>query len=277
MIAVSGVKKSYRMEPVKPEYEPLVCRLYSFKYWPRGLQQTPSSLADAGFFYTGFGDKTCCFQCGVEIEFWKVNDSPWKEHALESPDCRHVRISKGRCFVREVLNELGGGVPRLVKKYMCKEPAISVLSEGVPYDDVKDAIREKIEEDESIPLGYFELYEKSVEVGMRKKKSRQISGAQCFVPDSDASCETLIGEDTCSEMLIDEDESLSNLACSKLFISKKLEKINVLCKICCEKKISVLILPCGHLSVCSQCCSFSTLKKCPVCCGAMKGFVNVFF
>jgi len=39
--------------PVHIEYRTLAARLASFKDWPHTMTQTPESLSEAGFFYTG--------------------------------------------------------------------------------------------------------------------------------------------------------------------------------------------------------------------------------
>lgn len=45
------------------------------------------------------------------------------------------------------------------------------------------------------------------------------------------------------------------------------------CKICCEMMVSIVFLPCGHLTSCSQCAP--ALKNCPVCRTDIKGSVKI--
>ena len=47
------------------------------------------------------------------------------------------------------------------------------------------------------------------------------------------------------------------------------------CKICCEETVSIVFLPCGHLTACTQCAP--ALKSCPVCRTEIKGSVKVMF
>lgn len=49
-------------------------------------------LAKAGFLYTGQGDKTTCFQCGVSIYDWERTDDAWKEHKKWSPNCDYLNM-----------------------------------------------------------------------------------------------------------------------------------------------------------------------------------------
>ncbi|XP_023258653.1 baculoviral IAP repeat-containing protein 8-like [Seriola lalandi dorsalis] len=39
------------------------------------------------------------------------------------------------------------------------------------------------------------------------------------------------------------------------------------CKICMDKDISIVFIPCGHLVTCETCSK--KLVKCPICCGAI--------
>ena len=79
----------------KPMYSNFVTRssrLETFKTWPIQLGQTPSELASAGFFYTGYGDKVRCFSGGCGLEMWEPGDKPRLEHSKWYPDCSFVRM-----------------------------------------------------------------------------------------------------------------------------------------------------------------------------------------
>ncbi|XP_044522189.1 baculoviral IAP repeat-containing protein 2-like [Gracilinanus agilis] len=46
------------------------------------------------------------------------------------------------------------------------------------------------------------------------------------------------------------------------------------CKVCMDKEVSVVFIPCGHLVVCKECAS--SLRKCPICRSTIKGTVRTF-
>uniref|UniRef100_H0WT66 Baculoviral IAP repeat containing 3 n=1 Tax=Otolemur garnettii TaxID=30611 RepID=H0WT66_OTOGA len=46
------------------------------------------------------------------------------------------------------------------------------------------------------------------------------------------------------------------------------------CKVCMDKQVSVVFIPCGHLVVCTECAP--SLRKCPICRGTIKGTVRTF-
>lgn len=79
-------------------------RLESFTHWPKALKQKPDQLADAGFFYTGRGDRVVCFSCGGGLWQWEENDDIWEEHALHYAKCMYLRLYKGSKYYDEALD-----------------------------------------------------------------------------------------------------------------------------------------------------------------------------
>lgn len=93
--------------PVYRRYESEEARVKSFELWPIGLKQRPRDMAAAGFFYTGEGDRTKCYHCGLGIKDWERDDEPWSEHARWADRCLHVLTLKGYRFVQQVISEKG--------------------------------------------------------------------------------------------------------------------------------------------------------------------------
>ena len=85
--------------PANSKYSTLESRLKSFKDWPKALSQQPKQLAEAGFYYIGFGDQTECFYCDGGLEAWLPEEDPWTEHAQRFPKCGFVRLIKGKSFL----------------------------------------------------------------------------------------------------------------------------------------------------------------------------------
>jgi len=88
--------------PEYPEYAVESARLRTFEAWPRNLKQKPHQLAEAGFFYTGVGDRVRCFSCGGGLKDWDDNDEPWEQHALWLNQCRFVKLMKGQLYIDTV-------------------------------------------------------------------------------------------------------------------------------------------------------------------------------
>lgn len=77
-------------------------RLKSFVDWPKALKQKPEHLSDAGFFYTGKGDKVTCFSCGGCLKDWEPEDDPWEQHAMNYRNCEYLIQMKGVEFIEQL-------------------------------------------------------------------------------------------------------------------------------------------------------------------------------
>lgn len=88
-----------KLKPVYPAFANNTSRLNTFKKWPIALKTKPRALCEAGLFYTGSGDRTICFQCGVRLLDWEDDDDPWVEHATYAPNCNYVLSVKGFAYV----------------------------------------------------------------------------------------------------------------------------------------------------------------------------------
>ena len=81
-------------------------RLATYGDWPSSIRQKPEQLAEAGFYYSGVGDRVVCFVCNVTLKDWVPDDDPWEQHALWKPDCAYVKLVKGSSYIEKVMNTL---------------------------------------------------------------------------------------------------------------------------------------------------------------------------
>ncbi|QBC76092.1 inhibitor of apotosis 3 [Neophasia sp. alphabaculovirus] len=91
--------------PMHPKYGAESARLKTFVDWPLSLKQRPEQLAEAGFYYTGKGDKVKCFHCDGGLKDWANADEPWEEHARWFDRCLYVKLVKGHDYVQRVNSE----------------------------------------------------------------------------------------------------------------------------------------------------------------------------
>ncbi|NXX89787.1 XIAP ligase, partial [Centropus bengalensis] len=68
-------------------------RLGTFVGFPLDCPVSVSALAQAGFVYTGEGDKVKCFSCRRTIDGWAPGDSAVERHKQLSPDCKFITES----------------------------------------------------------------------------------------------------------------------------------------------------------------------------------------
>lgn len=99
------LKSSRYNGPKVMEYLDLKKRIQSFGLWPTAMVQRPREMAEAGFLYTGAGDKVQCFFCFGKFSRWEENDDPWEEHAYWIPTCQYIIIKKGNEYVKKVNSE----------------------------------------------------------------------------------------------------------------------------------------------------------------------------
>ncbi|XP_035998994.1 baculoviral IAP repeat-containing protein 2 isoform X2 [Fundulus heteroclitus] len=65
-------------------------RISTFARFPAS-PVTERSLARAGWFYTGVGDRVQCFRCNVTAEGWQAGDCPTEKHRQLSPSCSFIQ------------------------------------------------------------------------------------------------------------------------------------------------------------------------------------------
>ncbi|XP_053396572.1 E3 ubiquitin-protein ligase XIAP-like [Mercenaria mercenaria] len=92
-----------------PEYRTFADRVSSFINWPVQIKQTPEQMANAGLFFTGFGDCVRCFTCGGKLCQWCPTDDPWTEHCRLFPLCSFARRQKGDHFITQTQEAVNSG------------------------------------------------------------------------------------------------------------------------------------------------------------------------
>ena len=63
------------------------------------IPQRSYQLAQAGFYYCGYGDSVRCFMCNNGFRNWEIDDNPWELHSYWYPDCPYVKIINSSGFV----------------------------------------------------------------------------------------------------------------------------------------------------------------------------------
>ncbi|KAL6469991.1 hypothetical protein MHYP_G00211100 [Metynnis hypsauchen] len=66
-------------------------RISTFAKFPSTAPVTERSLARAGFYYTGVGDRVQCFRCNVTAENWQSGECPAERHKQLSPNCTFIQ------------------------------------------------------------------------------------------------------------------------------------------------------------------------------------------
>ena len=77
-----------------PNYQLIQDRIKSYfdLQWLISLNQDPITLAKAGFFYSGIGDRVHCAYCGLSLNRWMPDNIPIVEHNKFNKNCSYVSL-----------------------------------------------------------------------------------------------------------------------------------------------------------------------------------------
>ncbi|CAG5992431.1 unnamed protein product [Menidia menidia] len=206
------------------------------------------SLARAGFYSIGSGDKVSCFSCGGGLKGWQPEEDPWEEHAKHYPGCRFLLAEKGPAFVNSIQLQ---GRPQNAAAPSHQNGFSSHENEVLRLDVAQKALEMGIESS-------------VVEKTILKKISSTGSGystVEALVED----CLNGTAEDNSEQTQEQDEDPLEKL--------RKLQREKQ-CKICMDRDICIVFIPCGHLVSCKQCSE--ALLKCPICCGAITQKIKTY-
>ncbi|KAJ7310497.1 hypothetical protein JRQ81_007419 [Phrynocephalus forsythii] len=210
-------------------------RIKTFATW--NYLVSKEELARAGFYSIGNGDSVVCFHCGGGLQEWKDYEDPWEQHAKWFPGCKYLIEEKGQAFVNSI------HLTHSLQKSTI-EDVEKTLAEG------EDLLQNKMVEN-VVHMG-FSLDE--IRKAMERK--RHLSA------ESYRSIEALVGD-----LINAQRENTPHASWGKeLSTEEKLRRLQEekLCKICMDKTISVVLIPCGHLVACGDCAK--AIARCPLCC-----------
>lgn len=108
--------------PEHPEFAVEAKRIESYEDWPKTMRQKPQQLSDAGFYYTGKGDRVCCFSCGGGLKDWEENDDPWEQHAMWYGKCEYLKLMKDVEFLQKMAQQ---------KEDICKKSSDTASTSSV--------------------------------------------------------------------------------------------------------------------------------------------------
>ncbi|XP_059160172.1 putative inhibitor of apoptosis isoform X4 [Physella acuta] len=248
--------------PKRADYALKVKRQESFAGWPRGHHLSVESLVDAGFYYGGYGDCARCFYCGGGLRNWEDEDDVWVEHARWFPKCCYLRQTLGQAFIDTVqsLRDRDQISLKLVADSM-----------GVAESDLCVVSKENLTRDAAVravvDLGY--LFADVLQAAELVKQEANILSADNIIEKLDLLGKRLNIRRN-SEPAVDPSKILENIRAMKEENNQL--RLQTICKICMDKEVSVVFLPCGHLVSCGECAV--AMRDCPVCRVNVKGIVK---
>ncbi|CAN8191350.1 unnamed protein product [Coccothraustes coccothraustes] len=270
---LQGIVSEETALPNEPEYPEMVTeemRLSSFENWPQNSSMHPEQLARAGFFYTGRGDVVRCFYCDGGVRSWSFGDDPWREHAKWYPECEFLLHSRGREFVNSVQATFSGTLlaPVSHELFVCSGLSLSLIVQNVLQMGFDPTWVANLVENKFMLTGAFYLSESELISDLLQSgwgASSSAGGRRGAVQR-----ETGISRQEIRPVQQKESDG------SQLSTEEQLRRLQEerMCKVCMDRDVSVVFVPCGHLVACEECAL--NLRQCPICRAVIQGSVRAF-
>uniref|UniRef100_A0AAV2LX74 RING-type E3 ubiquitin transferase n=1 Tax=Knipowitschia caucasica TaxID=637954 RepID=A0AAV2LX74_KNICA len=271
-------------QAVYPEMEAEDTRLTTFHNWPTEASVQPDILARAGFFFTGHGDNVKCFFCDGGLRNWEPGDDPWQEHAKWFPRCEFLIQSRGQGYISNIqeahfhLGEtVSGSQTPSTRDFGSRNDVVGGLgASSIMLSPVVQTV---------LQMGFeANLVESLV-------KTKYLLTGQFYTSVSDLVTDVLQAEEedrqrgpTSREPEVRQGTSSASTRPPTAFkervkepspeeLLKQLQEERT-CKVCMDKLVSIVFIPCGHLVVCADCAS--SLRHCPICRAVIRGSVRAF-
>ncbi|NXU96025.1 BIR7B protein, partial [Cettia cetti] len=268
-------------------------RMRTFQQWPRTAPVSARDLVEAGFFYVGPRDEVQCFCCGGVLKDWRPGDCPMIEHLNFFPSCKYLRgkdVGKQeRLSLQEIFDTVDGQLLSVLQGIVSEDTALPNEPE---YPEMVT---------EEMRLSTFENWPRNSNMHPEQLAragffyTGQGDVVRCFYCDGGVrswslgddpwrehakwypECEFLLhsrGREFVSS--IQATFSTTLLAPSQLSTEEKLRRLQEerTCKVCMDKDVSVVFVPCGHLVACEECAL--NLRLCPICRAVIRGSVRAF-
>ncbi|XP_064888411.1 baculoviral IAP repeat-containing protein 7 isoform X1 [Columba livia] len=268
--------------PQNPEMVTEEMRLSTFRNWPQYSDMHPEQLARAGFFYTGQGDVVKCFYCDGAVRNWSFRDDPWREHAKWYPECEFLLRSRGREFVSSVQEAFSSTLISPRDSWDQIEQDSSALQD--PWRDwvLHDLIMQNV-----LQMGFDPMWV----ANLMQNKCALTGTAYLSVPElisdllqsdweESSRAEERRGavqRETETSSSTEEMRSVQQKESDESWMSTE-EQLRLqeerMCKVCMDRDVSVVFVPCGHLVTCGECAS--NLRLCPICRAVIRESVRTF-
>ncbi|NWS34927.1 BIR7B protein, partial [Polioptila caerulea] len=266
-------------------------RLRTFRQWPRTAPVSARDLVQAGFFYVGPGDEVQCFCCGGVLKDWRPGDCPIIEHLNFFPSCKYVCGedvgNQEMLSFQEIFDTVDGQFLSVLQGIVSEETALPNEPE---YPEMVT---------EEMRLSTFENWPQNSNVNPEQlaRAGFFYTGrgdvVRCFYCDGGVrswsfgddpwrehakwypECEFLL-HSRGREFVSSIQATFSTTLLAPLSTEEQLRRLQEerTCKVCMDRNVSVVFVPCGHLVACGECAL--NLRLCPICRAVIQGSVRAF-
>ena len=239
-------------------------RCKTFDNWPISHLISPMTMAEAGFIYTGDGDKVQCFVCGGYIYNWIDDVCPLNEHVSSFPECR---------FAQTKLNQ-----PDLLMSIWDSPAVKAIQDQNYPNHVIERAFKDLNTQGIACPNGE-QLMSRVLEIAPdscidQENEEEDIYGCPDTVTTSGNTPSTVseLAQKGCIQ--IDIKLKYEKLKKKALVMEENKQLKDAATCMLCPNPANAVFLPCGHLAVCIECTN--KRKRCARCSTLIRGIVKVY-
>ncbi|NXL07537.1 BIR7B protein, partial [Mesembrinibis cayennensis] len=271
-------------------------RLRTFRQWPGTSPVSARDLVKAGFFFVGPRDEVQCFCCGGVLKDWGPGDCPEAEHLKFFPSCKFIcgeDVGNQEMLpLQEIFDTVDGQFLSLLQGLESEETALPNEPE---YPEMVT---------QEMRLSTFQNWPQYTDMHPEQLAragffyTGQDDVVRCFYCDGGVRNWSL-GDDPwrehakwypgCEFLLRSRGRefvgSVQDLGFFFFFFGKDESQMSTeeqlrrlqeerMCKVCMDRDVSVVFVPCGHLVACGECAL--NLRSCPICRAVIRGSVRTF-
>ncbi|KFQ11289.1 Baculoviral IAP repeat-containing protein 7-B [Haliaeetus albicilla] len=280
-------------------------RLRTFWRWPGTSPVSARDLAKAGFFFVGPRDEVQCFCCGGVLKDWRPGDCPIAEHLKFFPSCKFIcgeDVGNQEMLpLQEIFDTVDGQFLSLLQgidseetalpnepeypEMVTEEMRLSTFQNWPQYTDMHP--------EQLARAGFFYTGQDDVvrcfycDGGVRnwsfgddpwREHAKWYPGCEFLLRSRGREFVSSVQESFSSTLLspfglfffcFGKDES-------RMSTEEQLRRLQEerTCKVCMDRDVSVVFVPCGHLVACGECAL--NLRLCPICRAVIRGSVRTF-
>ncbi|KAF1642224.1 Baculoviral IAP repeat-containing protein 7-B, partial [Eudyptes chrysocome] len=268
-------------------------RLRTFRQWPGNSPVSARDLVKAGFFFVGPRDEVQCFCCGGVLKDWGSGDCPIAEHLKFFPSCKFIcgeDVGNQEVLpLQEIFDTVDGQFLSVLQGI---ESEATALPNEPEYPEMVT---------EEMRLSTFQNWPRYTDTHPEQLAragffyTGQDDVVRCFYCDGGVrnwsfgddpwrehakwypGCEFLLrsrGREFVSS--VQESFSSTLISPSRMSTEEQLRRLQEerMCKVCMDRDVSVVFVPCGHLVACGECAL--NLRLCPICRAVIQGSVRTF-
>uniref|UniRef100_A0A8C4QH26 RING-type E3 ubiquitin transferase n=1 Tax=Eptatretus burgeri TaxID=7764 RepID=A0A8C4QH26_EPTBU len=276
------------VSPHAPDKQQFDVRLATFVSWSKKANISASSLASAGFYYTGVADNVKCFFCDGGLRNWEIGDDPWHEHTKWFPRCGFVLQEKGQAYVRTVQSRY----PNLMRVLLHKDTVV-VIGYPCPVDQPEQLMKSTLVKC-VLEMGFDRNFVHSTVHSKFLLTGIVYTSLEELINDLIAAEEDMNDQSVSYVSILLHKLTSQLRSCYMKWITdvfffffcfptassteEELRRLQDerMCKVCMDQEVSVVFIPCGHLVVCFDCASSPSLRKCPICRSLVRGTLRTY-